>query len=708
MPKYGIHHIILDETIEALRQGDPTAQAAARLLERFPFEANMGAIGPDLFFFLEDYDIISMVNMAKPVLEFFAEIAEVVEEIVEPFIKIHDAVGQAAEATLDTLGLSALTNVKDSLEATEKLFNQLVNQSIASGMLEKVLPLQTSTDYRFNATSTFTRMIREMFEDYLVPPLQRNVEEPDWYWFDMLHYRNTGDFAKALVRNADTDQKKAYALAYLTHIGTDLVGHPYVNQIVGGPFRLGVQRHVTVENFMDVQAYQEKYGQEISETLYDDLGFEQDFPAGIAQLLATAARETYTDIAHPHLLNSAQDQVNATYFENGIFTADHVQSAYKLMRITLKMMGGNKDLTPTPPTDTADMDLSEIMAELESLDPPPAPPTIPGLPPASYESLFSGEMTIADLGELLAASGVSVAEWADSMAAYLAEFAAYCMETAKLLLVLAKNMLANTADFLTRDLLALLYGIQKTLFEMLQASRQILALNGLMYPHSTQINDAASQSLLTISDPDLHYVANDTNLAGLKGRLYPKLRAKGQSHLMAPMYETECMATIPAFHTPASIPNQSVVTPQHFMRQEPFSAAALAAYANANSPEQAAQLRENGHVIGNAVALCSWMIRNAENSAEENTVFANWNLDGDRGYGAKSWSGILPPNTDYSSQAKQAFQLANPGIQTQISATDAMPFLHRICDTDPANDYKFANIKAKQERFENQRRHSDF
>ena len=34
----------------------------------------------------------------------------------------------------------------------------------------------------------------------------------------------------------------AYSLGYTTHYVTDVVGHPFVNQVVGGPWRLYWQR----------------------------------------------------------------------------------------------------------------------------------------------------------------------------------------------------------------------------------------------------------------------------------------------------------------------------------------------------------------------------------------------------------------------------------------------------------------------------------
>ena len=90
--------------------------------------------------------------------------------------------------------------------------------------------------------------LSHQFFQMFVPGLQKNEKEKDWYWFDMLHYRQTGNFAYNLVKSATSNREKALAFGYLSHIATDVVGHAYVNQIVGTAYRLNVHRHVTAEN----------------------------------------------------------------------------------------------------------------------------------------------------------------------------------------------------------------------------------------------------------------------------------------------------------------------------------------------------------------------------------------------------------------------------------------------------------------------------
>ena len=86
------------------------------------------------------------------------------------------------------------------------------------------------------------------------PARQKDKPRSGWFWADYLHYIRTGQFTRQLLYNARlTDDNKliAYAYGYLSHYVTDVVGHPYVNQVVQAPWRLYWQRHHLVENFID-------------------------------------------------------------------------------------------------------------------------------------------------------------------------------------------------------------------------------------------------------------------------------------------------------------------------------------------------------------------------------------------------------------------------------------------------------------------------
>jgi hypothetical protein len=73
--------------------------------------------------------------------------------------------------------------------------------------------------------------------------------------FEFLRWHKTGAFAKRLVSNATTDERKAYAYGYLSHFAASVTGEPFVNNIVGGPRRLHWKRWELVAGFVDSWTY---------------------------------------------------------------------------------------------------------------------------------------------------------------------------------------------------------------------------------------------------------------------------------------------------------------------------------------------------------------------------------------------------------------------------------------------------------------------
>ncbi len=69
--------------------------------------------------------------------------------------------------------------------------------------------------------------------------------------FEFLRWHHTGDFARKLLATASTDQEMAYAIGYLVHVAASVTGEPFVNDITGGPYRTHWWRNRLVSNFID-------------------------------------------------------------------------------------------------------------------------------------------------------------------------------------------------------------------------------------------------------------------------------------------------------------------------------------------------------------------------------------------------------------------------------------------------------------------------
>jgi hypothetical protein len=73
--------------------------------------------------------------------------------------------------------------------------------------------------------------------------------------FEFLRWRHTDVFAQNLLAGATTDNQRAYAYGYLTHVAASVTGKPFINNIVGGPYRTHWWRNRLVSNWVDAWTY---------------------------------------------------------------------------------------------------------------------------------------------------------------------------------------------------------------------------------------------------------------------------------------------------------------------------------------------------------------------------------------------------------------------------------------------------------------------
>lgn len=244
MPKYGTHKVVLDETLSRL----PTEYRT--LMEQHMAAANLGAIGPDLFFFSKEYPSFHVImEIAKTI----KKIIGIIDDIKAPFEWFNENIiekisdyrpGDLLDKIFDTQ--NKCKEYEDQLELLETKTLDLFSAMKFTLKVDGFVYVIDVIDDSENVPNVIDAVFRKFFE----PELQSNGDLNTWKWFDMLHYRETGTFAQNLwkVAKDGSDQQKAYTLGYLTHIATDVVGHAYVNTIVGGPYRTHIWRHVTVEN----------------------------------------------------------------------------------------------------------------------------------------------------------------------------------------------------------------------------------------------------------------------------------------------------------------------------------------------------------------------------------------------------------------------------------------------------------------------------
>jgi hypothetical protein len=222
--------------------------------------AKLGAIGPDIFYALMDYgsDLQDLTNFLTKVAGSFECISSVMKDI--------DSFTTKVESDL-TFGVSDIA--KQVVAEFEGVFGQL-SAVVSEGLMAIVI------DRGLNFFPVFEA--------------RRQQDQPrtTWFWADYLHYVRTGVFVKELFDHAkDNPNLRAFAYGYLSHYVTDVVGHPFVNQVVGAPWRMFWQRHHLVENFIDAYVWdrwhdsvpppsppstEEQPLDQIRSTPHDDLG----------------------------------------------------------------------------------------------------------------------------------------------------------------------------------------------------------------------------------------------------------------------------------------------------------------------------------------------------------------------------------------------------------------------------------------------------
>lgn len=278
---------------------DPSGHLAD-VLRQNPTYVAAGSLGPDfLFFNVSDWPMVpdhlapAIVEVSETLNQFYTDVMEtfpVLEQIHETK-KDFDNLVQAGINASNTL--SDIQAMVQHVEDTVTLLLETINTGLKS--------------YVLNVVDIY---------GLFAHPIQNCEDDEDWWWFDILHYRRSGDFASQLLSGAEGDDELvAYALGYLSHIATDTVGHAYVNSIVRGPYRTHAQRHKVVEQFQDVWAYKQITGDEfITSKLYREYRFRggiNALPRKVTELFSDAASRTYGDSFEFSELSS--DEVDAAY-----------------------------------------------------------------------------------------------------------------------------------------------------------------------------------------------------------------------------------------------------------------------------------------------------------------------------------------------------------------------------------------------------------
>jgi len=273
LPGWYIHLEVANAALKELQSGklsEPTALFQApwdapklsNICYRWRNYYALGAIGPDLFYLLPDYQGRSgdfIRNSVDAVLDTW--------EWIDPYKSaywsdVFGVLGGDAQDMVDAITGGLYTEVAGAIGT----FISAVLTSLG-GLLARCY------DW-FGILST---------------GVSRGYAESGFFWSDMFHYRATSRFPQVMFTQAagrleqadeafslldrdrdnwgsadwttaanqllDAEAAIAFAVGWMTHCGTDTVGHGFTNAKCGGPYRGHWLRHHLCENHMDALAY---------------------------------------------------------------------------------------------------------------------------------------------------------------------------------------------------------------------------------------------------------------------------------------------------------------------------------------------------------------------------------------------------------------------------------------------------------------------
>ena len=459
-------------------KGTPTRDLGNAMLNA-PNFASLGAIGPDLFFFLPDFRNIHGISTST-VLVTVLKFLEDLYNTLDPYISRYEQyLGPINEDTAEEM--SRLTGGLS--EVVGNITGDLSGLLITA--LEKLVTEQAD------------------FFGFFSLGLDRGYDDQAYFWSDMLHYRDTGQFARAIWKRADDsndDQLRAYALGYHSHVATDVTGHAFVNAIAGGPFRTHWQRHHLVENHMDSSWYlgdnlspamPGQYTQLTESALYYDIAFDPDTLGAVARPTYPTGgtlRDNYTrsrlldlDSKLPDKLAQLLiDAMGDVWYQNPNTSGNgHPQILSGDGRPTVELVKEAYDLFYRY--------LKYVTVDGFNHEPPDVPDVFPNLQFPTISEPGSGGSAPgdgSDDGNL----------WDDILDFFLAivQVLAYIVEVAIYLATLPWAILADIVTYPVR--LGLYYALELPLFHLLKSFRAGLVMTGYMLP----MDDEIAPTLMTL------------------------------------------------------------------------------------------------------------------------------------------------------------------------------------------------------------------
>jgi hypothetical protein len=459
MPKFGTHILIAE--IAAKRR--PHLFESPSVGNSF----RLGAVGPDLTLFLFDPFLTDQGVKAgfNEAIHIFSEIRKIkktlkklADDLSQPIKDAEDWVTggltPAVKSVIESGIEAAILALKLGLATSASPINikNPLAELYAKGLISPALlldPKYLNKDFLVQATDNSGFPFRHFghpFTDdspWSGNPADNVASYSKWWWMDLLHYRNTGTFARNMLKSAKEPLTRAYAKGYLSHVAGDICGHPYVNSLVDGPFRNHAYRHIVLEGLADTWLWdQQGRGDIVVSKLNEQLALSPSDFDKVAGLIVDALRLTYKPPMVPTQIPGS----------GGYPSKLDLRGAYAAMQLYLDMSTTDGMVRPTPPPDDPG-DLLDELQDLLARNAPSSPPSFNPNSPIDYLAavigwFLKGLVYIAMLATLPVAAMARLVSLAPRWALYVIEMAIYFIISAiRLMLALMGYGYASRDDF---------------------------------------------------------------------------------------------------------------------------------------------------------------------------------------------------------------------------------------------------------------------
>lgn len=633
MPGPAMHHMIADRLRTRITNTGglgSTLPAAdySQLANLLNDPANLpyyflGCQGPDFLFF-------NTKDMPGPIKDFataYFDVTDFIENFKRDILAIVPQPVLDALAALDEAANAVVTS-SSTLTELQQLFGDMsaVVDALSATLLEAVKRFVSE----FTLFDLMSHPYRDGIPDGNKPAgftvaAERATGKNEWWWFDALHYRKTGKFARRMLEKTKPGSPlHLYAIGYLTHVTADTVGHPYVNTICGGPYRSQAQRHKASENYQDVFNFNNVRGADWNfsaiHALYNfnytgTTDTANDIPDPFTQLpndLATLITETLNEIYNEDAVAPRPDYAK-------IISVADLNDTYRLWYKWFRNS-----------TDTGTL-------------PPPMPYSFTKELREVWDTAMNNLGAIGDFIDDAANTAGSMGIWGIFL--MLGALILAALAAAAALIDAVLGALTTLGSATIRYAACLIY---EQLYNAYETFRLAVAMNGLAFPLVEHLPDPR---IVHFGNPSIDDV-NGTNAVDIKQQI-PMLRftqgaiLHNDRHLVYPPTDPELPGV---FAVPDSYMDKD--STWYAWGDIPQNAALLKELLDLTpSPNVGAnddgtrllQIVNDKSLLGNALALTEAMYDWQLNGNE----LPDFNLDGDRGYAFLCWSQRGDPAADF-------------------------------------------------------------